>query len=329
MKTENSGRHSATGRRAMEAEAVAIQTAAARLDACFDQAVEIILGTKSKLVICGIGKSGHIGGKLAATFSSCGVPSVFLHAAEAIHGDLGVYQPGDPTIVLSKSGSTEEVLRLMPMFRKLKSPVIAIVGNMDSPMAQFADVVLNAGVESEADPLNLMPTSSSTVTLALGDALAAATVQARNFTKEQFACFHPGGQLGRNLLLTVGEVMHSINKIATAEMQETLREVVIRMSEYPLGAACIIDKAGCLKGIITDGDIRRLLSEDGDILNKQVSECMTMAPVYIEPETRLGEALRIMEDRRSQISVLPVVSGGEGALRGLLRLHDAYQPNLP
>lgn len=312
----------------MRAEALAIETAAKRLDVSFERAVEIILNAKTKLVICGIGKSGHIGCKLAATFSSCGVPSVFLHAAEAIHGDLGVYQPGDTTIVLSKSGSTDEVLRLMPMLKKFESPVIAIVGNTESPIAQSADVVIDASVQSEADPLNLMPTSSSTVTLAVGDALAAATVQARDFTPEEFAKYHPGGQLGRNLLLTVGEVMHPADRVATTTEGETLREVVIRMTQFPLGAACVVDADGELKGILTDGDVRRLLSEDGDILGQTVGDCMTRAPIYTQPGLPLGDALRIMEDRSSQISVLPVVAEDGKSLLGLLRLHDAYQPGL-
>ena len=310
----------------MQAEAAAIQIAAERLDGAFERALDLILESGSKLVICGIGKSGHIGTKLAATLSSCGIPSVFLHAAEAIHGDLGVYQPGDPTIVLSKSGSTAEVLRLMPMFKKLKSPVIAIVGNMDSPIAAAADVVLDGSVEREADPLNLMPTSSSTVSLAIGDALAAALVKARDFTKEEFASYHPGGQLGRNLLMTVGDVMHVANQIACAHAKETLREVVIRMTKFPFGAACIVDGANGLAEIITDGDIRRILSQEGDILNFKVGDCMTKSPISTHPNVPLGDAVRKMEDRSSQISVLPVVAES-GELLGLLRLHDAYQPS--
>lgn len=317
-----------SGRQAMLDEASAIEAAAQRLDGAFEQAVDIIHNAQRKVVLCGIGKSGHIGVKLAATFSSCGLPAVFLHAAEAIHGDLGVYQPGDPTIVLSKSGSTAEVLRLMPMFRKFKSPVIAIVGNMDSPIAQGADVVLDGSVESEADPLNLMPTSSSTVSLAIGDALAAASVRARGFTPEEFATFHPGGQLGRNLLMTVGDVMHAADRMATATADETLREVVIRMTQFPLGAACVVDASGVLEGIITDGDVRRILSQEGDILSRKVGECMTASPIYTTPEVSLGDALKIMEDRSSQISVLPVLEEGSSRALGLLRLHDAYQPGL-
>lgn len=315
------------GRQAMHAEAAAIQLAAERLGDAFERALDVILESKSKLIICGIGKSGHIGTKLAATLSSGGIPTVFLHAAEAIHGDLGVYQPGDPTIVLSKSGSTAEVLRLMPMFKKFASPVIAIVGNMDSPIAEAADVVLDGSVEREADPLNLMPTSSSTVSLAIGDALAAALVKARDFTKEDFARYHPGGQLGRNLLMMVGDVMHAASQVACAQAEETLREVVIRMTQYPLGAACVVDDQGNLDGIITDGDIRRLLSQEGDILSLKVGECMTKSPISTQLNMALGDAVRMMEDRSSQISVLPVVADQGGELLGLLRLHDAYQPS--
>jgi len=310
----------------MQAEAAAIQIAAERMDVSFEHAIDILLACESKLLICGIGKSGHIGAKLAATFSSSGMPAVFIHAAEAIHGDLGVYKPGDPTIVLSKSGSTAEVLRLMPMFKKFQSPVIAIVGNVKSPIAEAADVVIDASVEAEADPLNLMPTSSSTVSLAIGDALASALVRARDFTAEEFATYHPGGQLGRNLSMTVAEVMHKVEGVACADSKDTIRDVVIRMTRHPLGAACVLGDAGELRGILTDGDIRRLLSGDGDILAREVGASMTVSPISTFPEMSLGDAVRIMEERSSQISVLPVVNRESGKLVGLLRLHDAYQP---
>ena len=315
------------GRQAMMAEATAIKMAAKRLDDSFEKALDVILESKSKLVVCGIGKSGRIGTKLAATLSSCGISSVFLHAAEAIHGDLGVYQPGDPTIVLSKSGSTAEVLRLMPMFKKFDSPVIAIVGNVNSPIASAADIVLDSSVEKEADPLNLMPTSSSTVSLAIGDALAAALVQAREFTREEFATYHPGGQLGRNLLLKVQDVMRPIDQLALGKTEETLREVVMRMTTFPLGCACIVDEENILIGIITDGDIRRILSKGGDILSLKVGDCMTKSPICTRFGTSLGDAVRLMEDRSSQISVLPIIADESDHLIGLLRLHDAYQPS--
>lgn len=317
----------AIGRDVMRAEAAAIEMAAERLGPSFTAAVDTILAAQSKLVVCGIGKSGHIGAKLAASFSSSGTPAVFLHAAEAIHGDLGVYQPGDPTIVLSKSGSTAEVLRLIPFFKRFQSPIIAILGKTDSPIGQAADVVIDASVVQEADPLNLMPTSSSTVSLAIGDALAAALAKARNFTAEEFASFHPGGQLGRNLLMTVQEVMHPIGSVACVSRDATLRDVVIAMTRAPLGAACVLSAAGSLEGIITDGDIRRILSTEADILEKQVGACMTPEPIAARPEMTLGEAVRMMEDRPSQISVLPVVAREAGPCVGLIRLHDAYQPN--
>jgi arabinose-5-phosphate isomerase len=218
-------------------------------------------------------------------------------------------------------------MRLMPLFRKFESPVIAMVGNVASPIAEAADVVIDASVESEADPLNLMPTSSSTVSLAIGDALASALARARDFTAEDFAIFHPGGQLGRNLLMTVGEVMHPVERVACARATETLREVVIRMTQSPLGAACVLTEEGALEGILTDGDVRRLLTEEGDILAKQVGDCMTVSPVAAVPGMSLGEAVRMMEDRRSQISVLPVVAGNTRQCIGLLRLHDVYQPS--
>ncbi len=311
----------------MRTEAAAIEMAAGRLGTSFAAAVDTILAAPSKVVVCGIGKSGHIGAKLAATFSSSGTPAVFLHAAEAIHGDLGVYQPGDPTIVLSKSGSTAEVLRLLPFFKRFQSPIIAVLGKTDSPIGEAADIVIDASVVQEADPLNLMPTSSSTVSLAIGDALAAALAKARNFTAEEFASFHPGGQLGRNLLMTVQEVMHPIGSVACVTRDATLRDVVIAMTRAPLGAACVLSSVGSLEGIITDGDIRRILSTEADILDKQVGACMTPKPIAARPEMTLGEAVRIMEDRPSQISVLPVVSREAGRCVGLIRLHDAYQPN--
>ena len=316
------------GRSTILAEAAALEIAATRLDYSFSAAVELILAAPSKLIICGIGKSGHVGAKLASTFSSSGIPAVFLHATEAIHGDMGVFQSGDPTIVLSKSGSTAEVLRLMPLLRKLHSPVIAILGNTDSPIAAAADIVIDASVTKEADPLNLMPTSSSTVSLAIGDALASALVQVRGFTAEDFASFHPGGQLGRNLFMTVGEVMQPIDKVACARTDETLREVVIRMTKAPLGAACILSEKSELEGILTDGDIRRLLSEGGDILAKKVGVCMTASPVCADVSMSLDDAAHRMEDRSSQISVLPVVEKGSLKCLGLVRLHDVYQPSV-
>ena len=234
------------------AEAQAIQTVEDRLNDHFVRAVRLILDQQGKVVVSGIGKSGAIGHKIASTLASTGTPAVFLHAAEAVHGDLGIYTPGDPSLMISKSGATAELLRLIPILKQFKSPLIAIVGNLGSPLARQADVVLDAGVEREADTLNLAPTCSSTVALALGDALAVALMHARNFTQHDFAQYHPAGQLGRNLWLTVGEVMHAGEAVAWVGPDTPLRQVIIAMTDKPLGAACVVDPDYTLLGLITN-----------------------------------------------------------------------------
>ena len=315
-------------RTVLENEAVALAAVAARLDHHWNEAVELLLRHKGKVVVSGIGKSGHVGQKIAATFASTGTPAVFLHAAEAVHGDLGIYTPGDPSILISKSGSTAELLRLIPILRQFRSPLIAIVGNLNSPMAKKADVVLDARVEREADPLNLVPTSSTTVALALGDALAVALMQAHQFTDKDFARYHPAGQLGRNLWLKVADVMHQDEAVAWVKPETPLRQVIIAMSQRPLGAACVVDQDRLLLGIITDGDLRRVLLTHEDIRGLQAAQCMTRQPTTISPQASLKEATRLMEDRTSQISVLPVVDPLSQRCLGLIRIHDIYQPEL-
>jgi len=313
----------ACGRAAMEAEAEAIAVAARRLDSQFSRAVELILQHGGKVVVTGIGKSGRVAQKLVATLSSTGTPAVFLHPAEAVHGDLGVYAPEDPTIMISKSGATAELLRLVGVLRDFRSPLIGILGNTSSPLASELDIVLDASVRAEADPHNLAPTSSA-VALALGDALALAIMQGRRFTPEDFAVYHPAGQLGRNLELVVGAVMHGTADTAWAKPGDSLRAVVIAMTRHPLGAACVIDEEGRLAGLITDGDLRRALEKHDDIRQLCAAQIMTATPTRIGPDARLHEALRLMEDRPSQIYVLPVVDPATGHCLGLLRLHDIY-----
>lgn len=319
----------ACGRAAMEAEAEAIAVAARRLDAQFSRAVELILRHGGKVVVTGIGKSGRVAQKLVATLSSTGTPAVFLHPAEAVHGDLGVYAPEDPTIMISKSGATAELLRLVGVLRDFRSPLIGILGNTSSPLASAVDIVLDASVRAEADPLNLAPTSSAAVALALGDALALAVMQGRRFTPEDFAVYHPAGQLGRNLELAVGEAMHGTADTAWARPGDSLRAVVIAMTRHPLGAACVIDEEGRLAGLITDGDLRRALEKHDDIRQLCAAQIMTATPTRIGPDARLHEALRLMEDRPSQIYVLPVVDPATGRCLGLLRLHDIYHGRPP
>jgi arabinose-5-phosphate isomerase len=312
----------------MEVEAEAIRAAGQRLDHNLERAVDLILAHPGKIVVTGLGKSGHVARKIVATLCSTGTPAVFLHAAEASHGDLGIYSPGDPTLMVSKSGNTAELLALIPFLRELPSRRIGIIGNPRSPLAAEMDVVLDASVEREADPENLAPTASATVALVLGHALTVALMRARNFTVDDFGRYHPGGQLGRSLRLTVADVMHGREEIAWAWPEDSLKKVVIAMSHYPLGAACITDAAGKLIGLITDGDLRRALESHDDIRGLAAADVMTANPVTVSPQARLLDALRLMEDRPSQISVLPVIDPSNNQCLGLLRVHDIYRADL-
>lgn len=312
-------------RKALETEARAIDRAARLLDGNLSCAVELILRQPSKVVVTGLGKSGHVARKIVATLCSTGTPAVFLHAAEASHGDLGIYAPNDPTILISKSGATAELLGLLPFLKQLPSPCIGILGNPGSPLAAEMDVVLDASVERESDPGNLAPTASSTVALSLGHALAIALMRARNFDAEAFARFHPGGQLGMGLRLTAREVLHGPDEVAWAAPDDSLKAVVIQMTHHPLGAACVVDSNGKLAGLVTDGDLRRALQAHDDIRTLRARDVMTANPITIAPDVNLIDALRLMENRASQISVLPVVDPATGACLGLLRLHDIYR----
>lgn len=289
------------------------------------KAVELLCAHGGKVVVCGLGKSGHIGQKIAATLCSTGTPAVFLHAAEARHGDLGIYHPGDPTLLISKSGSTAELVHLIPVLKDFASPIIALVGNTQSPIARCADVILDASVAREADPLDLAPTASAIAALALGDALASALVVAKGFRGDDFAKLHPAGQLGRNLLCRVADVMKSEEEFARLSITATLREVVIALTRHPQGACCVVDEDNRLLGIITDGDIRRMLERTEDFHGIKAGDIMTANPVTVGSGASLADALKLMEDRPRQIHVLPVVDGG--LCRGLIRLHDVYQPH--
>lgn len=302
--------------------------AADRIPDSVIQACEIIVNHPGKVVICGMGKSGLIGQKIASTLCSIGNKAVFLHASEAVHGDLGIYAPGDPTIVISKSGASEEMVRLIPILKEFKSPMIGILGNMKSPLVDQMDVVLDASVEKEADPLGIVPTSSTTLTLGIGDAMAAVLMTHREFNHDDFAKLHPAGDLGRRLRLTVKNIMQPIKNVAVVNKDDRLRKVVIDMTEKPQGAALVIDSNSQLLGIVTEGDLRRCLAEEGDIDQMTVSDVMTTDPVAINMGALLKDALMLMEDRESQISVLPVVNGDGKSCAGLLRLHDIYQTNL-
>jgi len=305
----------------MQIEAQAILAAAERLGENLDRAVDLILARKGKLIVSGIGKSGHVARKLAATLQSTGTPAVFLHASEAAHGDLGVCQPGDTAILLSKSGSTRELLELVPALKAMGAPLIGILGTVVSPLGSEMDVVFDASVQREADPEGFTPTASSAVALAVGHGLAVALMEARGFSKENFLHLHAGGQLGRNLRVQVREVMH---EVAAVGPDAGLKEVVVEISRRRLGAVCVIAADGVLLGLITDGDVRRAFERHDDIRGLVASDVMTQSPISVEPDALIHDALCLMEDRPSQISVLPVVEKATGGCLGLIRLHDIY-----
>lgn len=303
-------------------EAEAILELVPRIDVNFAAAVEMILQCPGRTVITGMGKSGIIGRKMAATLASTGTPSFYLHPAEGIHGDLGMVTAGDVVIALSNSGETGEVLNILPSLRRIGAKIIAMVGNDASTLAKNADVVLNVGVSKEACPLGLAPTSSTTAALAYGDALALALLQRHHFTASQFAIFHPGGSLGRRLLLTVGDIMHSGEENPVVVGETTVQEALFVITDKGLGAVSVIDANGVMQGVLTDGDIRRGLSKGVDFLQRPVTELMTKRPKTITKDKLAAQALHIMESNHPKpITVLPVVDADNKVI-GLLHMTD-------
>ena len=301
--------------------------AAERISEKMETACDIITNHNGKIVISGMGKSGLIAQKIAATLCSIGNEAVFLHPAEAVHGDLGIYAPGDPTILISKSGATDEIVRLIPILKEFNSPLIGIIGNMNSILSNEMDLVLDASVSKEVDPLAIVPTSSTTLTLAIGDALAAVLMANKNFKREDFAKLHPAGDLGRRLKLKVKDIMQPIDKVAVVDSNDDLRNTVIKMTEKPQGAALVLNDEKILMGIITEGDLRRSLANEIDIDNCKANELMSANPIAIKVDSSLSEVISLMENRESQISVLPVVDQSNICL-GLIRIHDIYQTQL-
>lgn len=303
-------------------EAKAVLELVPRIDANFAAAVEMILQCPGRTVITGMGKSGIIGRKMAATLASTGTPSFYLHPAEGIHGDLGMVTAGDVVIALSNSGETGEVLNILPSLRRIGAKIIAMVGNDASTLAKNADVVLNVGVSKEACPLGLAPTSSTTAALAYGDALALALLQRHHFTASQFAIFHPGGSLGRRLLLTVGDIMHSGEENPIVVGTTTVQEALFVITDKGLGAVSVIDANGVMQGVLTDGDIRRGLSKGVDFLQRPVTELMTKQPKTITKDKLAAQALHIMESNHPKpITVLPVIDADNKVI-GLLHMTD-------
>ena len=312
----------------MEAEAIA-QTCARLGRAEVERAIELLAACRGKVVTVGVGKSGNIAQKVAATLTSTGTMAVFLHPSDALHGGIGMVTGEDVALVLSNSGETAEVVALLPFLQHRRTPVIAVVGNLNSTLAKRATVVLDASVEQEACPLNLAPTTSTTVALAIGDALAMTLMQVKRLTPEDFALNHPGGRLGKRLTLKVCDLMHGGDECPGVATDAPLLEVVREISRGGLGAVNVLDASGRLVGIVTDGDVRRTLQTANlSELDKLKSEAMmTRDPVVVSPEMLAHAALQLMENRPSQISVLPVVEEG-GRCVGLLRLHDIVRSGL-
>lgn len=291
-------------------------------DHVIEQVVQTILNRQGKLVFSGIGKSSIVAQKIVATMNSTGTPSVYLHATEAFHGDLGICEPQDILIVLSKSGTTTEIVQLTSYLRSKGNIIIGILGNRNCPLSELCHYVVDAYVPEEADTLNLAPTNSSTLFMSIGDAIAVCLMYYKKFTAENFAAFHPGGQLGINLMHTVEEHMNKLEKVATVYENTAMKNVLVQMTEKPLGAACVINEQNELIGIITDGDIRRFFVKNDEIANTSAKDIMIKNPFFIGSKQKIMDAIDLMENRNSKISVLPVIDSKK--LVGLIRIHDCY-----
>jgi arabinose-5-phosphate isomerase len=311
-------------------ESDAIAQTATRLDAAaVEQAIDLLANCAGKVVILGVGKSGIIGQKIAATMTSAGTAALYLHPSDALHGGLGIVQAKDVVIVLSNSGETDEIIAMLPYLKNREVAIVAIVGNLNSTLARRADVALDASVDKEACPLNLAPTTSTTVALAIGDALAMTVMKVKGLTSDDFAVNHPAGRLGKRLTLRVGDLMHRDGENPTIAAGSSWVEVVRAISKGGLGAVCVIEQDGSLAGIITDGDLRRAIerTDHDSLVNLACDDFMTRKPVVATPELMAFDALRLMEDRPRQISVLPVVDQDQRCV-GLIRLHDIVRSGL-
>ena len=309
----------ASAERTLALEAQAILELKSRLDESFADAVALILGCSGRVVVCGLGKTGHIARKIAATFASTGTPAFFLHAAEAIHGDIGMLGGQDLLIALSYSGNGQELLTILPAAHRLGVQVIAITGNAQSELAKLAEVHLDISVTQEACPLNLAPTASTTTALALGDALAVACLEARGFGHEDFARSHPGGALGRRLLLRVSDVMRMGDAVPAVAVDATVFQALEEISRKGMGMTAVLDAKGCAIGIFTDGDLRRLIERKGDLRNVLVTEGMSRSPRHISAEALAVDAATLMDRHRLNQML---VADAAGKLTGALHMHD-------
>ncbi|WP_293001425.1 KpsF/GutQ family sugar-phosphate isomerase [Nevskia sp.] len=309
----------ATARRVLEIERDALDALLPRIDAGFAEACRLLLGCRGRVVVTGMGKSGHIGGKIAATLASTGTPSFFVHPGEASHGDLGMITRDDAVIAISNSGETAEVLTILPLIKRMGVPLVSMTGRPASTLAKAADVHLDVSVDQEACPLNLAPTASTTATLAMGDALAVALLEARGFTPEDFALSHPGGTLGRRLLLKVADLMHGGDRIPKVPADASLSAALLEMTQKGLGMTAIVDEADRVLGIFTDGDLRRVLDANLDVRTARIAEVMTRGGRHIGASQLAAEAVHLMEKHR--ITVLMVLDA-DRHVQGVLHMHD-------
>ena len=312
-------------KKVIQIEAQAIKDLAKRINADFLKATDLIVKCKGRVILTGMGKGGIIGHKIAATLSSTGTPSLWIHSAEAVHGDLGQVTRNDVVIIISNSGETEETKRLIPLVKKIGSKIIAITGNLKSTLAKHSDVVLDVSVKKEGCPLGLAPMASTTAILVMGDALAACLIIRKGFRREDFAFYHPGGSLGKKLLLKVDDLMRSGSHFPKVNEKMTIKNVLLHITRVRCGSACVVDKKGKLLGIFTDGDLRRHIEDDSHVLERQVKDVMTKKPTTISPEKLAVEALRILQDKN--IDELPVVDKSN-RLVGLLDVQDLLKAGL-
>ncbi|RMG57525.1 MAG: KpsF/GutQ family sugar-phosphate isomerase [Gammaproteobacteria bacterium] len=319
MNASHADKLKALGRAVVETERAAVEALLPRIDEDFVRACDLCLACRGRIVVTGMGKSGHIGNKIAATLASTGSPAFFMHPGEASHGDLGMITAEDVVVAISNSGETDELLTIVPIIRRLGVPLIAMTGNPASSLAREAEVHLDISVEKEACPLGLAPTASTTATLVMGDALAVALLEARGFTADDFARSHPGGRLGRRLLLHVADIMRTGEQLPRVQAETRLDQALLEISRKGLGMTAIVDDAGRVIGVYTDGDLRRTLDQRIDIHETAVGEVMTSPCRTARPDMLAVEALKLMEDHR--INALPVVDE-EGRMIGALNMHD-------
>jgi arabinose-5-phosphate isomerase len=313
-----------TARQVLQSEADAIINLLERIDTKFERALEILDSCKGRVVLTGMGKSGIVCKKIAATFSSTGIPALFLHPAEAIHGDLGMVVPGDVVVAVSNSGETEELLRLLEWVKRLSVPLISLTGNCQSTLAHYSDVVLDVSVKKEACPMNLVPTASTTAALAMGDALAMCLMEKRGFREEDYARLHPGGRLGKKLL-RVSDLMHIGEEVPRVYSGTPMKDVIYEMSRKGLGITSVLDPEDRVVGVISDGDLRRRLEKDEAILKRTAGECMTTNPKTIAEDELATKALNLMEEKK--ITSLLILDENR-RIKGIIHLHDLWRTEM-